>query len=161
MKYELVLELVDDNKRFKSFKDKIIGLSHEAGKKFEELGNRIPNATNCNTWKKQINDYAEFVNDLERYVNTLHNDKTKYKPKGFVRSFDTLVKDIRHDEWLEQIGYKGNYINAAEIARIIYDFFTSDKYTRNSFDQETSIMLNNTNNKLEKLLKSRPSVKTK
>lgn len=161
MKYSLVLELVDDNERFEHFKNKIVGLSNEASRKFKELGNRIPNASNCDIWKKQINDYAEFVNDLEKYVNILHNDKTKYKPKGFVRSFEKLVKDAQHDEWLEQIGYKGNYIDAAEVARIVYNFFTSDGYTRNSFDQETNVILNNTNNKLKKLLISQPSVKTK
>ena len=90
----------------------------------------------------------------------LHKNKN-YKPKGFIRTFENLRKNERFDNWLDEIGYKGNYKEAAEIAHIIYKFFSSEGYVKSKFDQATTALLNKSNEKLRILLNSQPSVKTK
>lgn len=121
---------------------------------------KIPIAKNNENWKQTIKYYAEFVEELEKYRSLLHKSKS-YKSKGFIRTFENLRKNEKFDNWLEEIGYKGNYKEAAEIAHIIYKFFSSEKYEKSKFDQATIALLNKSNEKLRILLNSQPSVRTK
>ncbi len=159
MKYNLVLEIINDTKRFENFKKTIYNLSTNASELIKK-DKKIPYANNTLTWRQIIVDYHEFVNELEKYRDDLHKSN-KYNPKGCVRFFKKLLRNKIFDDWLNGIGYEGNYITAAELAPIIYNFFTSDKYTKEKFNQSTIDLLNQTNDKLKELLNSQPSIKTK
>ena len=158
MKYDLVLEIINDPQKFCALKSIIPNFVSEINEITKN--GKLPAAKNNENWKQTINYYAEFVEELEKYINLLHKNKN-YKPKGFIRTFENLRKDERFDNWLDEIGYKGNYKEAAEIAHIIYKFFSSEGYVKSKFDQATTALLNKSNEKLRILLNSQPSVKTK
>jgi hypothetical protein len=158
MKYNLVLEIINDPQKFDTLKSIIPSFVNEINE-ITKNGKR-PTAKNNETWKQTINYYAEFVEELEKYRNLLHKSKN-YKPKGFIRTFENLRKNEKFDNWLDEIGYKGNYKEAAEIAHIIYKFFTSEGYAKSKLDQATTALLNKSNERLRILLNSQPSVKTK
>lgn len=161
MKYNLVLEIINDPQKFNALKSIIPNFVSEISEINEKTKNgKLPIAKNNENWKQTINYYAEFVEELEEYRNLLHKSKS-YKPKGFIRTFEKLRKNEKFDNWLDEIGYKGNYKEAAEIARIIYKFFASEEYAKSKFDQATTDLLNKSNEKLRILLNSQPSVKTK
>lgn len=158
MKYDLVLEIINDPQKFDTLKSIIPSFVNEINEITKD-GKR-PTAKNNEVWKQTINYYAEFVEELEKYRNLLHKSKI-YKPKGFIRTFENLRKNEKFDNWLDEIGYKGNYKEAAEIAHIIYKFFASEGYAKSKLDQATTALLNKSNERLRILLNSQPSVKTK
>jgi hypothetical protein len=158
MKYKLVLEIINDTERFEKFKTAIINASIK-GNNILKNKERIK-ATG--SWKNIINDYKEFVDDFEKYYNNLKNDFKKHHPKAIIRNFERLKKNSFFDQKLKEIGYDGNYIEAAEILYIVLNFFTkvsSEEIDKENLTKEDINTINNLNIRLNNLSKQYPSVK--
>ena len=159
MKYNLVLEIINDTERFEKFKTAIVNISTKGN---DILKNKEKIKT-VGSWKNIINDYKEFVDDFEKYYNNLKKDYKRHHPKAVIRNFEKLKKNSFFDQKLKEIGYDGNYIEAAEILYIVLNFFTkvsSEEFNKESLTKEDINIINNLNTRLNNLSKQYPSVKT-